>query len=156
MNCMAYGPQSNYTDWATAAGRRILVLNLADRVSAAVPNDHQSRFSRPEPLLFLSNSSTFIRGSPQQINSRKVREGILCSETGHIWYEYGHELDLTRLSGHISPDTEQILTGPGAEASPWTDYPIPSPFTALSCTAEDRSSSILRDAKLQDNAVGYL
>jgi hypothetical protein len=39
-NSADFNPQANYTDWATAAGLRILVTNFADRgvslVSAAV------------------------------------------------------------------------------------------------------------------------
>jgi hypothetical protein len=31
MNSVAFSPQANYTDWATAAGRRILLPNFADR-----------------------------------------------------------------------------------------------------------------------------
>jgi hypothetical protein len=64
-NSVAFSLQANYTDWAIATGRRILVPNFADRVvsrgqrggTLTVVN---LSFLDQEPLYFLSSSSSFI------------------------------------------------------------------------------------------------
>jgi hypothetical protein len=48
-NSVAFSPQANYTDWATATGRRILVASCGQRGGTPTA----SHISRPEPpLLF--------------------------------------------------------------------------------------------------------
>jgi hypothetical protein len=61
---MAFNLQANYTDWATATGQQILVPTFAEReVSRGQRfgiHTGVNLFSRPEELLFLSSSSSFM------------------------------------------------------------------------------------------------
>jgi hypothetical protein len=63
---VAFSPQKNLTDWATAAGRRIVVPTFTDRVVSRVQRD-----GSPQPLIsgfldrsryfFLSRSSSYVK-----------------------------------------------------------------------------------------------
>jgi hypothetical protein len=59
---MAFSPQANYTDRTTAAYRRSNFLRIEGVALSAqrIPTAVKSRFSRPEPLLFHSSSSSAI------------------------------------------------------------------------------------------------
>jgi hypothetical protein len=56
-NFMAFVPKSNHADWATAAGRQILVPNFADRRESRgqcgpSPTADNLGYPEPEPLIF--------------------------------------------------------------------------------------------------------
>jgi hypothetical protein len=62
---MAFSSQADYTDWATANSRGILVPTFVDRGGVAWsaprnPRGRQSHFSRLKLLFFLLRSSSFI------------------------------------------------------------------------------------------------
>jgi hypothetical protein len=75
--CVVFNPQANYTDWATATDKRILVPDFADReVSSGqhggTSTDVNLNFSRTEPLHFLSSSSSFILTSLTDTRSKST------------------------------------------------------------------------------------
>jgi Ca2+/Na+ antiporter len=56
-NCVIFNPQSNYTDWATAACRWILVPTFADR---EVSRDQRDGTPTADDLAFLDRSCHFF------------------------------------------------------------------------------------------------
>jgi hypothetical protein len=61
-NSVAFSPQANYTDWATADGRRILVQTFADR---DVSRGHRDRSPRPLISVFWTGAVNFHSSYPQ-------------------------------------------------------------------------------------------
>jgi hypothetical protein len=64
LNSVAFSPQANYTDRATAACRRswfqLLRIKGVAWSAQRIPTAVNFRFSRPEPLLFHSSRSSII------------------------------------------------------------------------------------------------
>jgi hypothetical protein len=66
-NTVAFSPKSNYTDWATATGRRILVPTLMDR---GVPRGQRGGTTTAVNLSFLDCSRYFFFQVAPHLSSR--------------------------------------------------------------------------------------
>jgi hypothetical protein len=82
-NSVAFSPKANYTDWSTAAGRRILVPTFADRGVSSGQRGGSTRplisYSRQGPLIFLPGSSSVILTRLCELRYR-------ATTTQKIWY----------------------------------------------------------------------
>jgi hypothetical protein len=74
---MAFIPQTNYTDWATVTGRRILVPNFVDR---GVSRFQRGGTSTAVNLSFLDWSSYFSFQVPPHLSSWGCEENLVGPE----------------------------------------------------------------------------
>jgi hypothetical protein len=91
-NSMAFNPQANYTDWATATGRRILMPTFVERGEMwsmrRIPHGRWFQFSRPELLFLLSSSSSVTLTRLSGPCSRPTATQKICSAgnwTRDLW-----------------------------------------------------------------------
>jgi hypothetical protein len=91
---VAFSPLANYTDRATAACRRSLRIEGVAWSAQRIPSSVKSRFSRPEPLLFHSSSSSIIltglsgprsRPTTSQHSFQHIRTTWLYEMTGRLF-----------------------------------------------------------------------
>jgi hypothetical protein len=106
---MAFSPQENYTDWATANGRRILVPTFADRgVSRGQRGGSSTAVnlpcSRPEALLLFEaaphlSSWGWVDPVPEPLLLRKF--GSARNRTHDLWVRSQELWPLAHRGGQI-------------------------------------------------------
>jgi hypothetical protein len=112
-NSVAFSPQGNYTDWATATGRRIFVPKFVDR---AVSRGQRGETPTAVNLSFLDWSRYFpfqvaphlSSHSDTTKNSRLLKSCNICgkwkeSTRRKIWGFHGVDYEECRLLGYKNP-----------------------------------------------------